>query len=150
MIDRSARRLIARWLIGAVLGTALIGLSSPLFVRSYLPQSIDPIRGVRTLPEDAVYRWRSEGYADSQVGPLGMLGKTVIDQPDSGAMRIALWGDSQAEGVCVDDERKLFAQIQRRSGGKLTVFPLRAAAMIWPTGSVKFQRSKASWRSTCI
>jgi hypothetical protein len=124
MTDLHGRRLIARWLIGAVVGTALIAVTSPLFVRSYLPATIDPMRGVPVMPAGADYRWRSEGYATTQIGPFGMPGKTTIADPSSGVTRIALWGDSQAEGVSVPDDQKLFAQIERSAAGTLEVFPL--------------------------
>ena len=117
-------RLIILWGVGFGVGTLLVGLTSPLFVRSYLPLQANSVRGVWTLPAGTTYRWRSEGYANSRIGPDGMPGKTAIDAsrpaPDS---RVALWGDSQAEGVCLDDSDKLFAQIARVSEGKLDVYP---------------------------
>lgn len=124
MTDLNGRRLIAKWLSGAVIGTALIAITSPLFVRSYLPLTIDPTRGVPVMPAGSDYRWRSEGYATTRIGPIGMPGKTSIARSNSGVMRIALWGDSQAEGVSVPDDQKLFAQIERQSAGTLQVFPL--------------------------
>ena len=129
MTDLNVRRLATRWLLGAVIGTALIAGTSPLFVRSYLPMAIDPVRDVLVLPTGADYRWRSEGYANTRIGPLGMPGKaSIVDakpgQSSPEPLRAALWGDSQAEGVSVPDDWKLFAQIERSSGGKLQVFPL--------------------------
>ncbi len=123
MKDLNPRRLIATWSVGVLIGTALVALTSPLFVRSYLPLTFNPARGVRAMPAGADYRWRSEGYATTRIGPLGMPGKTSISDPRSGIMRIALWGDSQAEGVCLPDDQKLFAQIERHSTGPLEVFP---------------------------
>ncbi len=143
--------LLLRWAFGAMVGTCLIAISSPLFLRSYLPLHADPVRGVWTLPPDSNYRWRSEGYADSAIGPLGMPGKkqgmpskatdldassvpTPLDRQGESAefaqpgqripSRIALWGDSQAEGVAVHDADKLFAQIEQASQGRADVFPL--------------------------
>ena len=139
----SGRTLLLCWICGALVGTCLIALTSPLFLRSYLPLSADPVRGVWTLPPDSNYRWRSEGYADTAIGPLGMPGRTsdwgesrVLSAQRSQAAgkfppslqsqpsRIALWGDSQAEGVCVPDTAKLFAQIEKASGGETDVYPL--------------------------
>lgn len=117
-------RLMILWGVGFAVGTLLIGLTSPLFVRSYLPLHADAMRGVWTLPPGTTYRWRSEGYADSRIGPHGMPGKTATkpSRPESES-RVALWGDSQAEGVCLDDPDKLFAQIERDSEGMLYVYP---------------------------
>ena len=131
----TSRRLVRTWLIGIFVGTLLIALTSPWFVRSYLPLHADPIRGVWTLPAASTYRWRSEGYADSQIGFLGMPGKGMSGKGNDGSAidsavkdgvkkRISLWGDSQAEGVCLDDADKLFAQIERESSGEIDVFPL--------------------------
>jgi hypothetical protein len=98
-------------------------------VRTYAPLHASQARGVWTLPAGHTYRWRSEGYADTEIGPLGMPGKLSIAQRDDGFVSVALWGDSQAEGVCVADDEKLFAQAERlsaeeyRRGGRLEVYP---------------------------
>ena len=126
-MNRSTLRLAIQWIVGGLLGTTLIGISSPLFVRSYVPLQHDPVRGVYTLQPDSVYRWRSEGYADTRIGPLGMPGKVAVRAPRGGELRIALWGDSQAEGVCVPDEQKIFAQAEQVAQSReddLQVFPL--------------------------
>ncbi len=110
----NANRIVAKWLLGALFGTLVIALTSPLFVRSYLPSHVDPLRGVVVPLAGDFYRWRSEGYATTAIGPHGMPGR--VDLPEAkanGEFRIALWGDSQAEGVCVPDEHKLHRQIER-------------------------------------
>ncbi len=124
MTDLNLRRLIATWMIGSIIGTALIAVTSPLFVRSYRAMPVDEVRRVHTLPPGSTYRWRSEGYANTRVGPLGMPGKNFVGTPSQSAKQVALWGDSQAEGVGVTDHRKLFAQMEQLSGKKLEVFPL--------------------------
>ena len=114
-----------RWGLGGVLGTALFLSLSPIFTRSYLPNAIH--RGRVTLPPGHLYRWRSEGYADTAIGPYGMPGRTAVtaprDQTDD-CTRVALWGDSQTEGVAVPDRDKLFAAMMRASAGRLDVYPL--------------------------
>lgn len=137
--SHSVRTLLWRWVLGAAVGTSLIAATSPLFLRSYLPLNADPVRGVWTLPPDSEYRWRSEGYADTSIGPFGMPGKTTglasnsgpprersekLQQTQESVLQIALWGDSQAEGVSVDDADKLFAKIESESSGDLNVYPL--------------------------
>lgn len=124
MTDLNMRRLMVTWLIGSIVGTLLIAVTSPLFVRSYLRRDIEPLRGVRAMPVGSTYRWRSEGYANTLIGQFGMPGKTTHGQPSQDVLRIALWGDSQAEGVSVADDQKLFAQVEQISGGNLAVFPL--------------------------
>ncbi len=143
-------RLIVRWIVGSLAGTLVIALTSPLFVRSYAPLRVDPVRRVWTLPPRLSYRWRSEGYADTVIGPLGMPGKGTSDllpPPREDAslrgpenryrpLRVALWGDSQAEGVCVADDLKLHAQAERIASGSLSVFPLARSgehAAVWLT-----------------
>ena len=137
--SHSVWALLWRWVLGIAIGTLLIAVTSPLFLRSYLPLNADPVRGVWTLPPDSEYRWRSEGYANTAIGPYGMPGKVAVLAGISSSERaqvesvqdaqrlplqIALWGDSQAEGVSVDDSDKLFAKIENVSRGDLSVYPL--------------------------
>jgi len=106
-------QLVFRWLVGLVVGTALIAISSPLFVRSYVPRELDSLRQVTVYQPGVTYRWRNEGYATTRMGPHGMPGQIrLADSPEIG-MQLALWGDSQAEGVAVKDRDKLFAQTER-------------------------------------
>ncbi|TWU35807.1 hypothetical protein Q31b_52420 [Novipirellula aureliae] len=123
------QRLFRNWVLGGLVGTFLIAATSPLFVRSYLLFEIDSIRKVPVLVRGEHYRWRREGYATTRIGAMGMPGgPMVIPQRTSDAeLRIALWGDSQAEGVCVADSKKLHRQIQQlaeQAGMQLTVLPL--------------------------
>lgn len=106
-----------------LLGTALVGVTSPWFVRSYVPRIEDPTRGVAVLQPGSDYRWRSEGYATTQIGPMGMPGKVTLEHEDPGGLRLALWGDSQAEGVCVEDREKIAAQVARLSSNQIHVYP---------------------------
>jgi hypothetical protein len=114
-----ARLAFVNWTIGFIAGTAIVWLTSPLFVRSYLPREVN--RGVLTLPAGASYRWRAEGYASSSIGRFGMVGIpwSALQSPGP---RIALWGDSQAEGVCVRDDQKIFSLANL--GSDLIVLPL--------------------------
>jgi lysophospholipase L1-like esterase len=106
---------VGRWLFGIVVGTCIIAATSPWFVRSYVPRVVDPVRGATVLQPGASYRWRREGYATTKIGPLGMPGQTSFGERKSGSLSVALWGDSQAEGVCVTDDQKIAALAQRRS-----------------------------------
>jgi len=106
----------------------MVAITSPLFVRSYLTFQVDPVRGVLVLQPGDDYRWRSEGYATTRIGAMGMpggLGVVPKKLPDE--MRIAVWGDSQAEGVCVSDSDKLHQRIENRAdqaGRSLSVLPM--------------------------
>ncbi|SMP40894.1 hypothetical protein SAMN06265222_101503 [Neorhodopirellula lusitana] len=118
-VDRnSVRQLCYRWLFGLVVGTLLIAISSPLFVRSYPVRDWDEVRQRWVYPEGMRYRWRSEGYGTTAVGPHGLMGGTFAvaasSEPSESSTTIALWGDSQAEGVCVDDSEKLFTALQNQ------------------------------------
>ncbi len=113
-MDAALRRVIGRWIGGVVAGTLLVGLTSPLFVRTFHTSVDDPVRGVPVMRPGLRYRWRSEGYAVTRVGPHGMPGKVTIESA-AGVVRVALWGDSQAEGVCLADRLKLFAQAEREA-----------------------------------
>jgi hypothetical protein len=123
-MNDSVQRLLVNWIVGAIAGTAVIAITSPLFVRSYIPLTADPLRGVWTLAQGHTFRWRSEGYADTTIGPLGMPGRTSLAADEPAALRVALWGDSQAEGVCVADDQKIFSQCRQISSGRVDVLPL--------------------------
>ncbi len=127
----TASTILFRWSVGGLVGTLLVAVSSPWFVRSYLPRHIDEIRDVAVLQSGTTYRWRSEGYADTWIGPHGMPGiadaKFFSDRDDESTLRVALWGDSQAEGMGVADRFKIFAQAEQladRSAVNLSVLPL--------------------------
>lgn len=107
--------MLLRWFIGILVGTLLIAVTSPLFVRSYVPRVEDPTRGVRVMQPGSHYRWRSEGYATTQIGKWGMAGEASSDGNPSQPICIVLWGDSQAEGFCVDDQNKIHSQFNRQT-----------------------------------
>ncbi|MEO9594133.1 hypothetical protein [Rhodopirellula bahusiensis] len=109
--------MIVRWLIGLSLGTLIIAATSPWFVRSYVPRQFDEARQRVVLKPGESYRWRAEGYATTSVGPHGMMGRTNLPTSDgSAAFVLALWGDSQAEGVSVADTDKLWRQLESALG----------------------------------
>ncbi|MEM9586475.1 MAG: SGNH/GDSL hydrolase family protein [Planctomycetota bacterium] len=123
----SPMRLAFVWAVGFAIGTLLVAVSSPLFVRTYLPLSWDAVRNTWTLRPGSDYRWRSEGYATTRIGPHGMPGRRSLPSPESTDVRVALWGDSQAEGVCIEDGWKPFAQAERLAQEEslsLAVLPL--------------------------
>lgn len=140
-------RLILRWAVGSVAGTLVIAVTSPLFVRSYLPLRVDPVRDTWTLPPQSDYRWRSEGYATTRVGPFGMPGKTTAPAKAPPGLRVCLWGDSQAEGVCLDDRRKLCAQAERLAGHEppLSVFPLARSGEDADDWLTQIPRVESEW-----
>ena len=148
-IRRTAiRRTVFRWGAGLAVGTLIIGGTSPWFVRSYLPSTVR--RGVVTPPEGTAMRWRSEGYATTRFGPFGMPGRVAGRRGSRGQLdgagsegwrrplregrsegwrrplrvKIAVYGDSQVEGFSVADGDKIFAMVERSSGGEVAAFPL--------------------------
>lgn len=102
------RQLFARWILGGIGGTLLVWATSPLFVSSIQVLQFNATRGAYVHPPGSKIRWRSEGYATTQIGPAGMPGQTASPTAPSTQTRIALWGDSQLEGVCVADTEKIF------------------------------------------
>jgi hypothetical protein len=123
----SIKKLSGRWLVGLLVGTAIVAFTSPLFVRSYLPKRLDSVRGEYVPVSGLRYRWRSEGYASTWIGQHGMPGRREVPPKQAGVSRVALWGDSQAEGICLPDDQKLFAQIEKTAesaGQRIEVLPL--------------------------
>lgn len=109
--DRMVAPMAVRWCAGLLIGTLLFWAASPLFVRSYQARVFDPVLKHWCYPEGTSYRWRSEGYATTSIGPHGMAGRTLLAFPARQHV-IALWGDSQAEGVSVADDKKLWSALQ--------------------------------------
>lgn len=103
----SASRLIWRWAVGLLGAWALTWLAGPWIVDSILVRVEDPDLQLVTLREGDLIRWRSEGWARTTVGPYGLPGW----QPNDASERLVLWGDSQLEGVCVNDDEKIAHQL---------------------------------------
>lgn len=103
---------VGRWTAGLIAGTLAIAIVSPWFVRSYVPRVWDDARAAVVLQSGHDYRWRAEGYATTRIGPHGMMGRSTMPTPGEGIITIALWGDSQAEGVCLDDDQKLWRRLR--------------------------------------
>ncbi len=114
-------RLLVRWATGLFSGTLLVWVTSPLFVRSYHAKFYDPVCRSWVYPAGTTYRWRSEGYATTVFGPRGMPGRYTLPDPSASRV-IALWGDSQAEGVTLPDDQKLWANLQR----SLTAYSMKS------------------------
>lgn len=99
--------MIKNWIVGLV-GAALLGYCGGRpFVDSILVRDLDAELGMVTFRPGQTIRWRSEGGADTLVGPHGLPGW----EPNGAEYRIVLWGDSQVEGLCVADRDKLHQQV---------------------------------------
>lgn len=135
--SKTARPILLNWLRGVAVGTLIIAITSPLFVRSYLPKVADAWRGVVTLKPGSTYRWTSEGYANSHIGKHGQVGSVPDNSvrenssqalsEDRSAVTVALWGDSQAEGVCVWDDEKISNQASSMAAPAMTIEVLNLA-----------------------
>lgn len=103
----STSRLIWRWAAGLLGAWVLTWLAGPWIVDSIMVRVEDPDLRLVTLREGDMIRWRSEGWARTKVGPYGLPGW----QPNGAAERLVLWGDSQVEGLCVNDDEKIGHQL---------------------------------------
>lgn len=101
-----SRRLLIQWVIGLLGSWLFVWIVGPWFVNSILVRVHDHELDAITLREGDLIRWRSEGWADTRIGPHGLPGWT----PNDATTRMILWGDSQVEGFCVSDHEKLAAQ----------------------------------------
>lgn len=95
------------WGLGIVGSWMVTWLLAPWLLDSILVRVADPILNVATLQPGRVVRWRSEGCGDTTIGPHGLPGW----QPRPRSERIILWGDSQVEGLCVNDAEKISNQV---------------------------------------
>ncbi len=105
-----------RWAIAFLTTWTLVWLSGPLHVDSILVRVFDPDLGVNTLRPGDVVRWRSEGWAETRIGPHGLPGWQPRGpgwRSNGIGRRVVIWGDSQVEGVCVPDPIKIHSQAIR-------------------------------------
>ena len=107
VIKRS--RIVRQWLVGLLGSWACVWLAGPWVVNSILIRVADPELNAITLREGDSIRWRSEGWATTHVGPHGMPGW----KPNGSLERVVLWGDSQVEGFCTNDDQKIHSHLIR-------------------------------------
>lgn len=116
--------MLVRWIVGMLGCGLLFWVAGYHTVDSILVRVADPQLGVVTLRPGDTIRWRSEGWATTRIGPHGLPGW----RPSDAERRILLWGDSQVEGLTVNDPEKIHNQVIRladRSGGRnLDCLPL--------------------------
>ena len=107
-----------QWTTGILGSWLVVWLLGPFVLDSILIRTYDPALDVNTLrPGDVVY-WRSEGWGRTVLGPHGLPGwQPRVDESvpdvDSSLAKVVIWGDSQVEGVCVDDPLKIHNQAIR-------------------------------------
>ncbi|MEM9366713.1 MAG: hypothetical protein AAGD07_12025 [Planctomycetota bacterium] len=138
---------VQRWLIGLLAGTALAWVSSRLFVRSYSPRVYDAERGRWVRPAGTRFRWPLEGYGVTEYGATGLPGwQPPKPGIDADAHRfIALYGDSQAEGLCVPDQQKFHRQLTCALK-QTVVVPLAESGDSCRDWSEQFAWAERRWR----
>ncbi len=125
---------VRQWLIGLLGSWCIVWFAAPWALNSILVRDETPELQTIGLRTGDQLRWRSEGWATTQVGQYGLSGY----QPVSGAPVVAIYGDSQVEGHCVNDVDKLCNQVNRltaqRGPQAWNCVPLArsgADAMLW-------------------
>ncbi len=114
MIQKS-HYVLRQWLIGLFGSWLCVWLLGPWLVNSILVRVHDPVLQLMTLRERDLIRWRSEGWANTLIGPHGLPGW----QPNQANDKVVLWGDSQVEGFCVDDADKISNQVIKIASEKM-------------------------------
>lgn len=136
-----------RWLFGLVAGTALAWGSSNFFVRSYSMRVHDAERGRWVRPAGTRFRWPLEGYGVTHYGATGLPGWQPAGrdgEESSEDVLVALYGDSQAEGLCVSDRQKLHRQLSQ-SLGRTRVIPLAESGDTWRDWADQFAWAEKRW-----
>ncbi len=105
-----------KWLIGLFGSWTILWLAGPWLLNSILVRVENQSLNAITFRQGDVIRWRTEGWATTHVGPAGLAGW----QPNNSAVRVLVWGDSQVEGVCVNDNEKLGHQVVTIAGQQLS------------------------------
>lgn len=112
-------RIAGQWITGVFGSWLIVWLIGPWVLDSILIRTYDPSLDVNTLRPGDVVDWRSEGWGRTLIGPHGLPGwQPRVDagepnQESSSIRKVVIWGDSQVEGVCVDDPEKIHNQAIR-------------------------------------
>lgn len=104
--------LLRRWLIGLLGSWCIVWFAAPWALNSILVRDKVPELGTIGLRVGDEVRWRSEGWATTRVGRYGLSGyQPRTDAPRTDSPVIAIYGDSQVEGHCVNDADKICNQV---------------------------------------
>lgn len=117
--------ILINWLAGFIIATAGIWAMSPLTTDSPIVYVWDSALE-RYVAEAGVYRKRSEGYATTHTGRLGINGipdVTLVQGP-----KVAIWGDSYVDARHVADDRKM-SQVASRLFRERFGKPITAVAI---------------------
>lgn len=98
-----------RWTLGFCLATGLIWASTWYFLDSIQPHVLHPDLGRYVAPPGSTYRFRSEGWAETNYGEYGVA--AVADLTTEPGFKVALWGDSFVAGPHVADHDKMAQQV---------------------------------------
>ncbi len=110
-VQTSSHQSYAHWIIGIFGSWFCVWLAGPWLLNSILVRVENPELRAISFREGDTIRWRTEGLATTLIGPQGLPGWL----PNGSTNKIVLWGDSQVEGVCVNDQDKIANQIIRES-----------------------------------
>ena len=110
---------VRQWITGILGSWLVVWFLGPLVLDSILIRTYDPALNVNTLRPGDVVHWRSEGWGRTVIGPHGLPGwQPRVDDDEANSdnpsiSKVVIWGDSQVEGVCVDDRLKIHNQAIR-------------------------------------
>ncbi len=103
-----------RWLLGLA-GAVLLTWLAGIWLLDDVPAVIlDPDTGRTVKAPGTVYHQRSEGWAVTRVGRLGVNG--IEDVTRVAGPKIVIWGDSFVEALQVDDQDKAAQVLTRELG----------------------------------
>lgn len=133
----SNRQNSARWrglipvLTGGVLAFLFLWMIGSLTCDSRVEETWSSRLERNVTAPGQVVRWRSEGWAKTEVGKEGIVG--VAEESQFSDSAVLLWGDSFVEAFQVRDEEKM-AQVAtglfREAGKDLTVFGIGASGQM--------------------
>jgi hypothetical protein len=97
------------WACGFLIAFGLVIVLSPYFISSLRIYVWSPEIGDYVLNEGYVHRERSEGWAVTRYGPLGLSGTSA--GASASARTVMIWGDSFIEAHSVNDAQKVNHQV---------------------------------------
>ena len=118
--------VIARWVLGAVIASVLVGLISPYFLSSLRVYEWSAELDEYIFKDGFVYRKRDEGWASTHYGRYGF--NRMDNVADASVPTVMIWGDSYVEAHQVPDEQKAVCQVNRALAEQGSS-PVRAVAV---------------------
>jgi len=138
-MQHSTVRIFRHWIVGAGLSLLAVWSITALFTAGGVPEEWSPVLQRNLLPEGWQTKERTEGWASSTVGDLGLLGVSASEL--AARKKIVIWGDSFVEATQVSDDLKMHRQLSRLfpQSEEIKITPVSVGERWWSVADYLFR-----------